>query len=115
MSYYGMDTDAVQSVGKQVFGLHPEASSAVQGVLGAYTDASAVVHHPLVAAAMSTYRETHQAGHLALPEAVKALGSNTANGGKTIADANNEAASVQAGSLGVQQVLTRSINQPLAD
>ncbi len=84
MSYYGMDTEAVQAVGRNVFDLEPEADTAVTGVLNSYTEASGVVHHPVVTAAMSTYRETHQQGHLALAVAVRALGSNTANGGSTI-------------------------------
>ncbi len=113
MSYYGMDTDAVQTVGKGVFNLEPEANSAVQGVLNSYMEASGSVHHPLVSQAMSKFHDTHQKGHLALPEAVKALGSNTANGGRAIADGNNEATQVQQTSLGQQQALAREVNQRL--
>ncbi len=113
MSYYGMDTDAVQSAGKRVFNLEPEAATAVRGVLNSYMDASGAVHHPLVSAAMSTFHETHQKGHMALPEAVRALGSNTANGGVAIAEGTNEASSVQRSSLGQQETLARDINQKL--
>ncbi len=113
MSYYGMDTDAVQSAGRGVFSLEPEANTAVQGVLNSYLDASGTVHHPLVSQAMSKFHDTHQKGHLALPEAVKALGSGTANGGAAIADGNNEATQVQQTSLGHQQTLAREVNQRL--
>lgn len=113
MSYYGMDTDVVQSVGRQVHDLEPEASTAVNGVLSSYTDASAVVHHPLVRSAMTAYHETHQKGHLSLPQAIKALGSNTASGGKAIADATNEASAALSTSLTSQQGLVRDINKPL--
>ena len=113
MSYYGVDTDVVQAVGKQVFNLAPEASTAVNGVLSSYTEASSVVHHPLVRAAMTAYHETHQKAHLSLPEAIKALGGNTASGGGTIADATNEASSVFSSSLGTQEGLVRDINTPL--
>lgn len=113
MSYYGMDTDAVQTVGKGIYQLEPEADSAVKGVLNSYMDASGVVHHPLVSDAMSAFHDTHQKGHLQLPEAVKALGSNTASGGAAIADGNNEATQVQRGSLGQQETLLRNMNGPL--
>lgn len=113
MSYYGMDTEQVQTVGARVFALEPEADTAVRGVLTSYMDASGTVHHPLVRQAMSTFHDTHQRGHLALPEAVRGLGSNTANGGAAIADGNNEAANVQQQSLSSQEALVRDINQPL--
>ncbi len=113
MSYYGMDTEVVQTVGKSVFELGPEATTAVNGVLNSYLDASGAVHHPLVSSALSDYHETHQKGHLALPEAVKALGGNTASGGAAIADGQNEATNVQQGSAVQQESLARDINERL--
>jgi hypothetical protein len=113
VNYYGMDTDTVQSVGKQVYGLHPDASSAVDGVLNSYSDASGVVHHPLVSSAMAAYRDTHQKSHLQFPEAVKALGSNTASGGRAIADASNDSSAVLSTTFADQQGLKRQLNQPL--
>jgi len=113
MSYYGMDTETVQQTGKNIFNLEPEAETAVKGVLNSYMDASGSVHHPLVSQALSSYHDTHQKSHLQLPEAVRALGSNTASGGKAIADGQNETTSVQTGNLTAQQGLTRDINLPL--
>lgn len=113
MSYYGMDTDVVQSVGKQIFDLEPEATAAVNGVLTSYMDASGAVYHPVVSAAMSSYHDTHQKDHLAFAQAVRTLGSNVASGGKAIADGNNEASTVQSGNLANQQGLARALNSRL--
>jgi hypothetical protein len=105
MNGYGIDVEPVQTSGANVFNLAPEADSAVQGVLNSYADASGTVHHPLVSQAMSAYRETHQRGHLALPVAIRALGSNTVSGANAIVDGTNEATSVQQASLGEQEAL----------
>ncbi len=113
MNYYAMDTGVVQSSGKSVFGLGGEADSAVRAVLNSYMDASGAVHHPLVSQALSSYHDTHQKSHLQLPQAVRALGSNTANGGRTVAAGQNECTAVQAGNLSAQQGLTRDINVQL--
>ncbi len=113
MSYYGMDTDAVQSVGRQIVDLEPEATTAVNGVLNSYVEASGTVHHPVVSAAMTAYHDTHQKGHLTLPELVRSLGTNTALGGKAIVDGNNEASAVQAASLTSQQGLARELDPRL--
>ncbi len=113
MSYYAMDTGVVQSSGKSVFALGPEADSAVKAVLTSYLDASGVVHHPLVSQALSSYHDTHQKSHLQFPQAVRALGSNTANGGRTIAEGQNESTRVQAANLAAQQGLMRDINGQL--
>jgi hypothetical protein len=110
---YGMDPDQVQSAGRSVFNDAPEASSAVHKVLGSYLEASGVVHHPLVSAAMTAFHETHQKGHLSLPEAVKQLGSNTANGGRVIAEGSNDVVATQRSSLTSQQSLSRALNQKL--
>jgi hypothetical protein len=109
-----MDTETVQQTGKNIFDLEPEAESAVKGVLSSYLDASGSVHHPLVSQALSGYHDTHQKSHLQLPQAVRALGGNTASGGKAIADGQNETTSVQAGNLAIQQGLTRDINSPIS-
>ena len=109
-----MDTETVQQTGKNIFDLEPEAESAVKGVLSSYLDASGSVHHPLVSQALSSYHDTHQKSHLQLPQAVRALGSNTASGGEVIADGPNETTSVQAGNLTIQQGLTRDINSPIS-
>lgn len=113
MSYYGMDTEVVQQTGRSVAGLEPAAESAVKGVLNSYMDASGSVHHPLVSSALSSYHDTHQKGHLALPEAVRSLGVGTASGGAAIADGQNESTSVQSSSAAQQQGLLRDINNPL--
>jgi hypothetical protein len=113
MSYYAADTDQVQTVGRSVFNLEPEATSAVTGVLNSYSDAEGVVHHPVVRGALGRYREEHQKGHLAFPEAVKSLGANTATVGSTVADATNEATAVHTASLVQQEGLAREINRPL--
>lgn len=105
MTGYGIDIDGVQTSGTGVFNLAPDADSAVQGVLNSYADASGTVHHPLVSQAMSAYRETHQRGHLALPVAIRTLGSNTVSGANAIADGSNEATHVQQASLGLQEAL----------
>lgn len=107
MSYYGMEPDTVQSVGKQIFDLEPEATTAVNGVLSSYLDASGAVHHPVVTAALTAYHDTHQKGHLSFPESVRALGSNTALGGKAIVDGNNEASAVQQSSARTQEDFVR--------
>lgn len=114
MSYYGMETDAVQSVGKQIFDLEPEATAAVTGVLSSYMDASGVVHHPVVSAALTAYHDTHQKGHLSFPESVRALGSNTALGGTAIAEGNNEASSVQRSSLKTQDDFVRLMDPKMS-
>lgn len=113
MSYYIMDTEAVQQTGKSIFDLEPQAESAVKGVLNSYLDASGSVHHPLVSQALSSYHDTHQKSHLQLPQAVRALGSNTASGGRAIADGQNESTSVQRANVFAQQGLIRDINNPL--
>ncbi|MGH3447863.1 MAG: hypothetical protein ACRDP4_09600 [Nocardioidaceae bacterium] len=111
MSFYGMDPDAVQSVGQGVYGLEPEASSAVHGVLGSYTSAAGVVHHPLMASAMHTFHDTHKKGHLALPDAVADAGADTASAGVAVADGQNEDTRVQKGSYANTQALSRDMNQ----
>ena len=108
-----METDVVQSVGQRIVGLELQATSAVNGVLTSYADASGVVHHPVVRAAMSAYHDTHQKGHLAFVKAVGSLGAGITNVGRAIADGNNEAAAVQRGSLGAQQMLARDFDSPL--
>lgn len=113
MSYYGMETDTVQSVGKQIFDLEPAATTAVNGVLSSYLDASGAVHHPVVSAAMASYHDTHQKGHLSFPELVRSLGSNTALGGKAIVDGNNEASAVQQSSLATQESLVQQLSSRL--
>jgi hypothetical protein len=113
MGYYGADTDQVQTVGRSVFDLEPDATSAVNAVLNSYSDAAGAVHHPMVSDALTSYRETHQRAHLSFPEAVKGLGANTANGGAAIADGNNEATAVMRASLGTQEALLRDINPPI--
>lgn len=113
MNGYEIDIDGVQTGGRNVFNLGPDADSAVQGVLNSYADASGVVHHPLVSQAMSAYRETHQRGHLALPVAVRALGSNTVSGANAIADGNNEATGVQQSSLAEQETLATVVSPRL--
>ncbi|HEY7043568.1 MAG TPA: hypothetical protein VH419_07870 [Nocardioidaceae bacterium] len=113
MSYYAMDTDVVQNTGRKVFDLGPEADSAVQGVLNAYMDASSAVHHPLVSQAMSSYHDSHQKAHRAFPQAVRAVGSNTASGGRAIADGQNESTSVQHANALQQQSLARDLNHHL--
>jgi hypothetical protein len=114
MGYYGADTEHVQTVGRSVFNLEPEATSAVNGVLNSYSDAAGAVHHPMVSGALNSYRDTHQRAHLAFPEAVKGLGSNTAHGGAAIADGGNEATSVMRANLGTQETLVRDINPPIS-
>jgi hypothetical protein len=113
MGYYGADPEQVQTAGRAVFDLEPEAASAVNAVLSSYSDAAGSVHHPIVSAAMRSYRETHQKEHLSLPVAVRGLGSNTAHGGAAVADGNNEATAILKASLGDQEVLGRDINAPL--
>ena len=90
-----------------------EFASAVNAVLSSYSDAAGSVHHPIVSAAMRSYRETHQKEHLSFPVAVRGLGSNTAHGGAAVADGNNEATAILKASLGDQEVLGRDINASL--
>ena len=110
---YGAEPETVQTVGRSVHDLGTDADGAVQGVLNSYDDAAGAVHHPSVVAALNTYRSTHQKGHLSFPEAVRGLGSNTAHGGATIADGNNEATAMQRLATTDQEGLVRDINRPL--
>lgn len=113
MSYYAMDTDGVQTTGRGIHGLEPQAGSAVNGVLDSYTAGAGAVHHPVVRAAMHGYHDTHQAGHRKFPDAVAGLGASVARGGATIADGNNEVTNVQKAAYAGAEALRRDVNLPI--
>lgn len=112
--YYEMDPEVVQSSGRQVHGLEPEAHSTIQALLGGYTTAAGTVVHAKVSSAMSRFHDTHQLTHRAVPVAVANLGVGTASGGKAIADGTNESTSVQMSSLSTQQSAVTSLRRPIA-
>jgi hypothetical protein len=111
--YYEMDPDLVQSSGRQVHDLEPQANSAVHSVLGAYTSGAAAVVHAKVQAALTRFHDTHQKTHRAVPHAVASLGANTARGGKAVADGTNESTHVQMASLTTQQGAVTSLRRPI--
>lgn len=113
MSYYGADTDSVQQVGKSVFDREPAATAAVMALLNAYDDAAATVHHAKMRAALTAFREAHQKGHLQLPREIQRLGKNTASGGTTLADGQNESSSIQAPSCTDGENLVRHLDRPI--
>ncbi len=113
-SYYEIDPDVVQSSGRQVHELQPQATSAVHGVLSGYTSGAGAVVHAKVQAALGRFHDTHQKAHLAVPQAVASLGANTALGGKAIADGTNESSRVQMASLATQQAAVTSLRRPIA-
>jgi hypothetical protein len=112
--YYEMDPEVVQSSGRQVHSLEPEANSAVQSLLGGYTTAAGTVVHAKVQSALTRFHDTHQKTHRAVPVAVANLGVNTASGGKAVADGSNESTHVQMSSLAVQQGAVTSLRRPIA-
>lgn len=113
MSYFGADTDAVQQTGKSVYDREPAATAAVTSLLNAYDDAASGVHHSKLSASLSAFRDRNQKGHLQLPHEIQRLGSNTASGGATVADAQNEATSVQKGSAVEADSTSSLLNRPL--
>lgn len=112
--YYEMDPDVVQSSGRQVHNLEPEANGAVQGLLSGYTSGAGAVVHAKVTAAMTRFHDTHQKTHRAVPHAVASLGSNTAKGGKAVTDGTNESTHVQTSSLATQQTTVTNLRRPIA-
>lgn len=113
-AYYEMDSEIVQSSGRQVHDLEPEANGAVHSLLSGYTSGAGAVVHAKVQAAMTRFHDTHQKTHRAVPHAVAGLGSNTAKGGKAVADGTNESTHVQLGSLATQQNAVTSLRRPIA-
>lgn len=114
-SYYEIDPDTVQSVGRQVFGLQPEADAVVNALLTGYSDAAGTVHHPRVEQALGAFRDTHQRGHRAVPQAASGLGLDTARGARVLVDGTNESTVVQTNSLTEQQDLLSNLRRPLTD
>ena len=105
----------MQSSGRQVHDLEPQAHSAVQTVLDGYTSAAgAVVHAKVTGGAAPASMTPTQKTHRAVPHAVANLGANTASGGKAVADGTNESTQVQMSSLATQQSAVTSLRRPIA-
>lgn len=113
MTYYGADTDSVQEIGKAVYDREPAATAAVTALLNAYDDAAAAVHHPRMRASLTAFRDDNQKAHLQLPREIQRLGSNTASGGTTLADAQNESSTVQQQSYSAGEDLMRQLQPPI--
>ncbi len=113
MSFFGADTDAVLQTGKSVYDREPAATAAVTSLLNAYDDAAGGVHHPTLRAALTSYRDRNQKGHLQLPHEIQRLGSNTASGGAAVADAQNEVTTVQQRSAVDAESTSTQLNRPL--
>jgi hypothetical protein len=114
MSYFEMDPDLVQSSGRHVHDLEPQAHSAVQNVLTGYATAAGSVVHAKVTSALHRFHDTHEKVHRAVPHSVAALGANTAGGGRAVADGSNESTRVQVASLADQQASLTALRRPIA-
>ncbi len=114
MNFFAADTDGVQQTGKSVYGREPAATAAVTSLLNAYDDAAGSVSHSKLRTALSSFRDRNQKGHLQLPHEIKRLGANTASGGATVADAQNESTAVQQQSVVAAEHTSSQLNRPLA-
>lgn len=113
MNMIGASTDAVQQIGRTVHQRGPAATAAATSLLDSYDDAAATVVHPKMTSALTTYRDANQRGHLQLADEIQRLGANTAAGGATLANAQNESTNVQQQSCGTGENLSQQVAEPL--